>query len=130
MDDFGAWLQHELDERNLTYRKAGQKGGISNSMISKVINGHANPGLDFCEGIARALKIPTQEVMRRAGLLPPLPEDKKGDYQRSIEKLLALDHERLGYAERLLDTLLLEQTQDDKDKRGKMRGTQAGEGSA
>jgi DNA-binding XRE family transcriptional regulator len=46
---------------------------MSSQMVNAVVNGQANPGLDFCKGISRALKMPLEDVFRLAGILPPKP---------------------------------------------------------
>lgn len=44
-------------------------------MLDKVINGYSNPGYRFCVGIARAFRMPLEEVLRKAGLLPSEPPE-------------------------------------------------------
>ncbi len=60
-------------------------------MYDKVISGHANPGPDFCLGVARAFNQPPEKVFRAAGLLPPLPgpeEDKVlGELMDTVKRL-------------------------------------------
>ena len=38
--------------------------------MQQVLSGTTNPGLDFCRGIARAFKLPLEDVFRLAGILP------------------------------------------------------------
>ncbi len=38
-----------------------------------ILSRQKNPGLDFCIGVARALDLPPEDILRRAALLPPLP---------------------------------------------------------
>jgi transcriptional regulator with XRE-family HTH domain len=71
MNDFSTWIAEELDRRNLSRSEAARKGGISPSAIDKIIGGFANPGIEFCRGIARAFNMPLEEVFRVAGILPP-----------------------------------------------------------
>ena len=61
--DFSEWVVAELDERGWSRSEAARRGGISPSMFDKVINGQAKPGLKFIEGIARAFKMSSAEVM-------------------------------------------------------------------
>ena len=78
MESFTNWLLQELDARGWSRSEAARRGRISASMFDKVINGHARPGLEFCKGVARAFGMPRpEEVMIRAGLLPPLPEETR-----------------------------------------------------
>jgi len=44
---------------------------MSSQMINAIINNQANPGLESCQGIARAFKMPLEDVFRMAGILPP-----------------------------------------------------------
>jgi len=75
METFADWLREQLDTRGWYRSEAARRGDISASMFDKVINGYANPGLDFLIGVSRALGIPREEVFRRAGVLPPIIED-------------------------------------------------------
>lgn len=58
-------------------------------MLDKVIGGFANPGLDFCRGIARAFNMPLEDVFRRAGILPELVElpDEAKDWGERLQYL-------------------------------------------
>lgn len=67
---FSVWLDKELSDRGWSQSEAARRGEISSQMINAVVNGQANPGLDFCKGISRALKIPLEDVFRLAGILP------------------------------------------------------------
>lgn len=78
MESFAEWLQQELEARSWSRSEAAKRGGISASMFDKVINGYANPGIEFCAGVSRAFKIPADSIMRRAGILPPLPDVTPG----------------------------------------------------
>lgn len=70
MESFVTWLNVELDRRGWPRSEAARRGDISESMWSKVISGYANPGLDFCRGVARAFNMPLEDVFRMAGILP------------------------------------------------------------
>ena len=79
METFAQWLNNELEKRGWSRSEAARRGGVSASMFDKVISDHAQAGIDFCLGIARAFNLPPEQVLRTAGLLPPLPgpeEDK------------------------------------------------------
>jgi transcriptional regulator with XRE-family HTH domain len=75
--DFAAWFFEELRRRDWSQSDLSARSGISQGAISKVIQGQRNPGIDFCQGIARAFQIPTETVMRAAGILPPIPEQEE-----------------------------------------------------
>jgi len=104
-EDFIRWLNDELARRRWSQTDAGNAGNFSASMLSKVLNGYANPGLDFCAGIARAFGVSVEEVQRRAGLLTPftdLPDSAKTWGAR----LLALSPETRETAVRVMDSVL------------------------
>jgi transcriptional regulator with XRE-family HTH domain len=104
-EDFNRWLNAELDARRWSQTDAATAGKFSASMLSKVLNGYANPGLDFCAGIALAFGVSVEEVQRRAGLLTgltdlpdgakswgarlaALPEDKRGRVVAAMDDVL------------------------------------------
>jgi transcriptional regulator with XRE-family HTH domain len=68
---FGTWLDRELQQRGWSQSEAARRGEMSSQMINAIINGQANPGLESCQGIARAFKLPLEDVFRLAGILPP-----------------------------------------------------------
>jgi transcriptional regulator with XRE-family HTH domain len=72
MENFPEWVQAELDKRGWSRLEASRRAEVSASMFDKVINGYANPGPDFCTGVARAFSMPVETVFRHAGLLPEI----------------------------------------------------------
>ena len=71
--DLAAWLTGEVERRGWSLRELGRRSGLSGAVISDVARGQQRPGLRFCVQIAGALGLPPEGVLRRAGLLPPLP---------------------------------------------------------
>lgn len=70
-EKFANWLNAELDRRGWSRSEAARRGEISASALDKVINGYANPGLEFCRGISRAFGMPMEDILHLAGILPP-----------------------------------------------------------
>lgn len=58
METLITWINQQLNDRGWSRSEAARRGGISSSMIDKVIGGFAQPGLDFCKGISRAFNVP------------------------------------------------------------------------
>lgn len=54
MRPFVDWLLAELEFRGWSRSEAARRGGLSASTMDKVIGGFSNPGLHFCESMARA----------------------------------------------------------------------------
>jgi transcriptional regulator with XRE-family HTH domain len=71
-NSFMTWLDGILAERNLTRADLARRAGIGQSTLSLIGSGDRNPGSEVCLAIARALKIPPEEVLRVAGILPPV----------------------------------------------------------
>lgn len=69
-DAFVGWLNKELEQRGWSRSEAARRGSISSSSYYKVITGQADPGLKFCTAVARAFRVPLDEVLLRAGMVP------------------------------------------------------------
>lgn len=69
---FDEWLKTELSERGWDQAELAQRSGISTTQISRLMNKARSPGPEACLGIARAFRVPAEDVFRRAGLLPQL----------------------------------------------------------
>ncbi|MCX7680524.1 MAG: helix-turn-helix transcriptional regulator [Anaerolineae bacterium] len=74
--EFTHWLMEEIYRRGWSFREFAQRAGLSPSAVSKVVNGDVLPGWEFCFKVSRALELPPEAVFRKAGLLPPEPEEK------------------------------------------------------
>lgn len=111
--NFTNWLLDELKKRDWSQSDLSKRSGISQGAISKVINGQRNPGMDFCEGLSKALKLPVEIIYKAAGLIPKgsestaqkeelshlfsqLPEREKKDLLTYIRfKLFTLEQENV-----------------------------------
>lgn len=83
---FAQWLDNEIVARGWSQSEAARRGGISSQMINAIINGQSVPGLESCRGIARAFRMPLEDVLRLAGILPTLPappavRDRRAAYE-------------------------------------------------
>lgn len=68
---FGDWLQGELNNRGWDQAELARRSGISTAQISRIVTGGRQPGRSSIDGIARALRLPPEDVLRQAGILPP-----------------------------------------------------------
>lgn len=73
MENFGDWLLEQLRRRNISQSELARISGVSKGTVSNLINGTKGAGQDSITAIARALRLPPEEVFRRAGILPPVP---------------------------------------------------------
>jgi len=67
---FSEWLKTEMEKRDLSQSELARLAGVTRSAINGVVMGTRGPGVDLCNGIARAFHIPPEEVLRAAGMLP------------------------------------------------------------
>ena len=84
-DEFAEWLFNELDRRGWSYSELARRGNFAHSSISQIVNEGRQPGLKVALGIARAFGVPHYEVLRQAGLLPPLPG---GEHQQVTQEMV------------------------------------------
>jgi transcriptional regulator with XRE-family HTH domain len=96
------WLDRELAERGWNDYQLAHRAGLSHSVISKARRGHT-PRWEACAAIAGALRLPAELVFRRAGLLPPLPEDESAlaELRALIPQLTPRDRQELVQIARL-----------------------------
>lgn len=67
---FGDWLLERLKEKDMSQAELARAADISRASISDVISGRRNIGNDLAVSIARALRIPPEQIFRAAGILP------------------------------------------------------------
>jgi transcriptional regulator with XRE-family HTH domain len=71
--EFRNWLAEELERRGWSSSELARRAGVVPSTVSQVLSGANRPGFDLCIGVAQALGERPDYMLRRAGLLPPLP---------------------------------------------------------
>ena len=73
VDELGTWLASEIKHRGWSMSELGRRAGYSQSQISNVVNGVANPSADFVIAVADALEQPPETLLRLSGHLPRIP---------------------------------------------------------
>ncbi len=74
-ESFWEWFNRERELRNLSVRAVERLGGVGISTIGGKERQGLPPTFDICKAIARAFQMPTEDVLRRAGLLPHRPDE-------------------------------------------------------
>jgi transcriptional regulator with XRE-family HTH domain len=74
MNAFAEWLENQVRMRGWSYNELARQAQVSSAGVSQVMTGRQKPGVDFCNGVATALRVPADSVFRLAGLLPAAPE--------------------------------------------------------
>ncbi len=114
--EFSEWLDRELYNRGWSRSEAARRGNISASMVDKVINGHAQPGMTFYKGIAQAFKMPLEDVLVKAGEIEERTEDTGPTFLEWIQAWFkASEEERDEMLERA-EQLAKEKDEDEEDK--------------
>ena len=89
-EKFAAWLALQLEDRGWSNRELARRAGVSHTSMNDVVSGQGAITAKFCRKISRALKVPLEETMRRAGLLPGFFVD---DEALTFRELLAIINE-------------------------------------
>lgn len=105
---FAEWLDAELRTRGLRRSQLAGYMGKPQSTVSSWFNDDRIPRPELCLEIARVLHISADEVMRRAGHLPPLAEEREPydampDWARLLPGLSKHDAEYVG---RLVESMV------------------------
>ena len=108
MSYFTEWLNQKIQEKGWSQSETARRGEISASMISLILEEKSKPGIRAAQGIARAFKIPVEEVYRLAGIWPRRSADRSIAYHvggpEDRDRLLAAwDAMDVTDRERLLD---------------------------
>lgn len=73
-NEFVKWLSLEMKKRGISQAELARRSGVTQGTISRIMGGERNIGNDVATSISQALKLPLEEVMRAAGLLPQIPK--------------------------------------------------------
>jgi transcriptional regulator with XRE-family HTH domain len=87
---FNVWLRRQLRERRISQRQLAHMSGVDHSTISRLIGGARTPSLETATKIARALRVPEEEIGRELGFArgrPPLPLQRVESALRGDDEL-------------------------------------------
>lgn len=123
---FSEWLSEEIENSGLNQSELARLAGISRGAVSHLINGTRQPGPDICVSIAKALKLPPENVLRAAGILPPLHEPHTVSEEIARYKIGELNDTQLDEVLQFIEFI---QDRDDKTHRREFieRHTREGE---
>lgn len=109
--EFTDWLRKQLSDYGWTQADLAAKSGVSPAQIARVLSGERGLGMQSMSAIAKAMRIPPEEVFIAAGLLPQkslntsqkdqllflfdqLPEDEKVELIEYLQTKLAMLEKR------------------------------------
>ncbi len=108
---FAQWLNEQLQQRQWSQGKlvvqsgTSDDGRLSSAAVSRYSTGKMLPDVVSCQKIARALSLPIELVLRKAGSLAPLPGETDW-MQRLLDDLAyAVDAGQLSEEGRLVITV-------------------------
>ncbi len=77
-EEFREWLEAQLQKRGWNLAELARRGNIDLSHLTRVAGGERIPGPATCVKIARAFRIPPEDVLRRVGVLTTTPSQVEG----------------------------------------------------
>jgi transcriptional regulator with XRE-family HTH domain len=63
----GAFIRRQREAANLSLRGAAERAGISNPYLSQLERGLHEPSVRVLSAVARALRVPADELLQQAG---------------------------------------------------------------
>jgi transcriptional regulator with XRE-family HTH domain len=115
--DFSNWLVVQLEQREMTQADLAKKSGITPAQISRIISGRRGIGEDAAQKIAKAFKLPPEDVYRAAGILPPEPTQDSTLYRINHLYHTLKDQSNKSRALEFLE--FLSQQEEKNDRKGK-----------
>lgn len=111
-NEFGRWLQHQLDRREWKPADFARKARVSSGLVSNWLSGARRPNPASVDKIADALVIDVDEVLTRAGHRPALPRDElEAVHARLDPRLRRVQWSEFRYG--LVESMLDQFIQDD-----------------
>ncbi len=92
---FIQWLDEQENIHDLSDYELAKAGGFSHSALSRARKEGIPPGWDICVKISGVINLSPITVFRKAGLLPPGPDDKINfeDWKYMLEKMTDAERE-------------------------------------
>jgi transcriptional regulator with XRE-family HTH domain len=113
---FNDWLVKEMSRRGWSQSDLARSSELNRAVINKLLNGQTYPRPSTLEAIARAFRVPVEQVYRVAGLLPDIPESD-GYVEEVLHHIRQIqDPQYRATILLLLKALTLEEEQDRKRK--------------
>lgn len=121
-NNLATWIIEELERRDWSQRKLAKEAGLSHTQVSNVLAGNRNVTFEFCQAVATAFGESTENVMRVAGLLPPLPSSGDQLLDQVVETFKRLPMEKrkavLEYAHWQYERYQREQGEQHQKRQG------------
>lgn len=104
--DFAEWLSEIIKTRDMKPVELARLANLDPGVITRVLKAERTATPKTLEAIAHALRIPTEDIFRAAGILPPA-KGKLGERQQRLLGLAeAADDDDLDLAIAMLEAAL------------------------
>jgi len=110
---FWKWFHQEREKRGLSIRKVESLGGVGESAISSRARYELPPTYENCRAIAKAFDLPVEDVLRKAGLLPPR-YDEEPTAKRLLHLFSQLSEEEKEYVIKFAKALAEESEEENE----------------
>lgn len=91
VERFWEWVRREAyNTRGWSIRGVERHAGFRYGRINNAINQQREPTLEMFQGIAKAFDLSLVEVQRAAGILPPVSEARRQEFEYAAEQLASL----------------------------------------
>jgi transcriptional regulator with XRE-family HTH domain len=111
--DFSEWLRTNLNNHHLTQADLSRKSKVSEAHISRLLSG-SRVGEEAAIAIAKAFKLPPEEGLRAAGILPKSAGTRKIADDVVSYKLSELSDDQIDEVIQFIEFI---QDRDDRDKK-------------
>jgi transcriptional regulator with XRE-family HTH domain len=112
---FSEWLEDQLRIHNWSNADLARIARIDPAVISRALSSERMLSPESLQKIARAFKLPTEEVYRNAGLLPKNGHQVNDRAARLAYRIAQLPDDEQLFLERMLDGLYRGQQRNDSD---------------
>ena len=93
-DDFVSWIQSKMNESGWSQSELARRGGFTPTAINKILSRERMPGVEFCQGVARAFGMRDVDVMKIAGIANSLTvDDETPSVRELVSKFKQLDND-------------------------------------
>lgn len=88
VNDLPEWIQSELDNRGWIQADLvrASKGRLTTAQVSRVLSRQQQAGIKFCQGVAYALDVTLESVLRHVGIIDN--HSPKGSDAKEINRIL------------------------------------------
>jgi len=107
---FKEWLLQEMAKREWSQADLARHANLNRAVVNKLLNGHSStPRPSTIAALARAFKLPVEQLYRVTGLLPEISEENKFTEEASYNLNKIKDPKRKITALSLIKALIAEE---------------------